>query len=276
VDTADLFDAVGFSWTSGDDRTARATLARGGSVLVPSTMAVELDVSTGDEVRLRSSGRERSFEIAGVYAAFGSGPELGLVADERDRDALDIDATHDAYYINTVDADDDRSVEQLVRQELTSHELTPFVNTGSQVRDDAREDVAAWFRLFFAIVLVAAVVGMLALANTMAASILQRSREIGALRALGASDRDVRRMVVVESGTLASIAFVLSLALGLLLAILLVGAFRAASGVDVPFVYPWRWIPLLGALAIGIAVAASLAPARRAARVTPVEALRDE
>ncbi|SYZ74746.1 conserved membrane hypothetical protein [Candidatus Zixiibacteriota bacterium] len=129
--------------------------------------------------------------------------------------------------------------------------------------------------------LIALTTASLGIVNTMVMSILERKKEIGVLKSLGADDNDIRLLFLVESGVIGEIGAIAGIILGWLIS-------RAASGVaqyymikeGVPaaelFALP-PWLILI-ALSIGIVVSvlAGLYPAARAAHVDPVEALRAE
>jgi putative ABC transport system permease protein len=106
--------------------------------------------------------------------------------------------------------------------------------------------------------------------------LIRRTREIGVLRAIGMSRRDLGAMVVVESLTMALVAFVLASGLGWLLAYAMLKTSGRALGFVVDFVPPFGLLPstLLATLVLG--AVATLAPIRRLARLDPVVALRFE
>jgi putative ABC transport system permease protein len=150
-------------------------------------------------------------------------------------------------------------------------------------------DATRNLRLFFTIFdLLLAIFGSLALAvatlgiiNTLVMAILERRREIGILKALGAADRDVKQLFFVEAGVMGLFGGVLGVGFGWFIG----GALTWGTNIylhrqNLPsahvFSVPW-WL-VLGAIAFAVIVslAAGLYPATRAARLNPVEALRYE
>lgn len=129
-------------------------------------------------------------------------------------------------------------------------------------------------RVLYALLALAVVIGILGVVNTLALSILERTREIGLLRALGLTRRQLRTVIRVESALIAVVGGVLGIACGYLLgamfqrAALRTGLLDAAVPVG----------QLLGALA-GLAVVGVVAaawPARRAARTDVLAAIATE
>lgn len=160
---------------------------------------------------------------------------------------------------------------------------------GLQVRSvrEAFDGIKKWLKgativagfLAFVAVFVAA----LGIVNTMVMSVLERTREIGLLKALGATDRDVAALFLAESAILGLAGGVLGI--GLSVGLGAIGNQQGRQLIEkatmMPFeatlfVFPW-W--LLGgglAFSVGVGLIAALVPALRAARVDPVVALRHE
>ena len=124
-------------------------------------------------------------------------------------------------------------------------------------------------------------VASLGLINTLLMAILERRREIGVLKALGATDGDVRRLFFAEAGAMGLFGGILGVAIGWLIGqALTLGTTIYLRRQDLPGVrisyVPW-WLALTAvAFAVVVSLVAGLYPAGRAARLNPVEALRYE
>ena len=122
---------------------------------------------------------------------------------------------------------------------------------------------------------VLAVPSLIALLNTLTIGVIERTREIGMLRAIGATRSQVQRMVVAESLLLAAIGTAIGLVAGIYLGdVFVVGL--SAAGLRIPYSFPAAG--LLTAVATGLffGALAALVPARQAARLEIIRALRYE
>jgi putative ABC transport system permease protein len=132
-----------------------------------------------------------------------------------------------------------------------------------------------------AVGMIGVTVASLGIVNTMVMSILERYREIGIMKAVGATDGDVQRIFLFESSTIGLLGGLLGLALGWTVSMIInqvvnmVMSRHAAPHMDY-FNFPW-WLSL-GAITFSILVSliAGILPTRRAARVDPVVALRHD
>jgi putative ABC transport system permease protein len=120
-------------------------------------------------------------------------------------------------------------------------------------------------------------VGAFLIFNTFSMLVAQRTRELALMRALGASRRQVTGSVLLESVVVGLLASVVGFALGLGVAVGLRGLL-GAMGIDLPdgetVVRPRTLVAAL-VVGVGVTAAAALVPARRAARISPVEAMRE-
>jgi ABC-type antimicrobial peptide transport system permease subunit len=129
--------------------------------------------------------------------------------------------------------------------------------------------------------LIALVTASLGIINTMVMSILERTREIGVLKSLGADERDIRRLFLVESGAIGAIGAMAGIFLGWVItraASFIARWYMVREGIDEMELFALPWWLILIALSFGVLVslAAGFYPASRAARVDPVAALRND
>lgn len=128
--------------------------------------------------------------------------------------------------------------------------------------------------LLYALLGLALVISVLGIVNTLGLSVIERTREIGLLRAVGITRPQVRRMVTLESILITVMGAVLGVGLGLLFGAILVEVNRD-SGISVLDI-PWVQVALFVVAAAGFGWVAALAPARRAARLPVLESIAAE
>ena len=143
--------------------------------------------------------------------------------------------------------------------------------------ETADETLSFWDRisriLFIALpmlVAIALVVGGIVIMNIMLVSVMERTREIGVRKAIGARRQDILTQVLIESATLSAVGALVGVALGIGLALLV----RAVT--PLPATVAPKWILLSVAMGLMTGVVAGVYPASRASRLPPVDALRHE
>jgi putative ABC transport system permease protein len=158
-----------------------------------------------------------------------------------------------------------------VRRQLRPSESNDFA------LETVAETLSFWDRisriLFLALpglVAISLVVGGIVIMNIMLVSVMERTREIGVRKALGARRRDILTQVIIESATLSTVGAGLGVAVGGLLAMLV----RAVS--PLPAAVDPKWVTLGVALGMTVGIVAGVYPASQASRLDPVDALRHE
>jgi ABC-type antimicrobial peptide transport system permease subunit len=143
-----------------------------------------------------------------------------------------------------------------------------------QAKATAREEVDQLLRMIIALLVLSIVIAALGIVNTLALSVVERTREIGLLRAVGMSRRQLRRMVRYESVLIAAFGTALGLTVGVLSGWALQRA-MAEQGVGVLSI-PFGLLALYMAAATAIGIVAAIWPARRAARMDVLRAISTE
>ncbi|MDI2097846.1 ABC transporter permease [Ruicaihuangia caeni] len=249
-----------------------ADLATPGGVVIAQRVAEERDLGVGDELTM-------TFARTGEKAL----PVVGVVADTTARAlqtdflvSLDTYAQHftedmdaSVFVVGAAGVSADRLAAALER-ELVDH---PTV----QVRDQAAviagrtQIIDQLFGLVTVLLAFALLIAVLGIANTLALSIVERTREIGLLRALGMSRAHVGAMVQSEAVFVAATAVVIGTVLGAAAAFAAVGALGTIA--PLPLVVPLDQLAWLGAAVAFAGLLAAFAPARRAAALPALEAI---
>jgi putative ABC transport system permease protein len=295
IEPDEFFAIAGFPWNEGNDTEARAALVARTGVLLPSRLASRHELRLGRTVRVQTDAGTHAYRIAGTYGG-GTGPEIGVVGSVHDERLRTDEDVQSAVYMN-FEADVARGdmLDRVAavlrehgglskelsweRQEQNSYglEFGPyFAISGAEIKDQARRELDSYVRLFSAVIGVIVIAGALGMATALATTVVLRTRELGTVEAIGATRSQIRRMVVAESILLSATAYFLAIGLGAVIAWLFIGGITELTGSSIEIQFAWGALPVVAVLALAIAIAASIVPARRALRLTPVEALRYE
>jgi putative ABC transport system permease protein len=138
----------------------------------------------------------------------------------------------------------------------------------------ARSNLTTITQVLVAVVVISSLISAVGFVSTMSLTVIQRRRELGLLRALGFTRRQVSRMITLESAALSATAIGFGIGLGLVFGS--VGTQSLVGSFTTGFVWGLPWVVLVGTVAgaVALVLVAARPPARRAVRVTPVEALR--
>jgi len=143
-----------------------------------------------------------------------------------------------------------------------------------QFKAEQREGVNQALYLIYALLGLAVVIAVLGIVNTLALSVIERTREVGLLRAVGMSRRQLRRMVRLESIAIAVLGAVLGVVMGIIFGVVLQRAV-ADQGIEVLSI-PVLSLGLFVLVAAAVGVLAAVLPARRAARLDVLRAVSAE
>jgi putative ABC transport system permease protein len=147
------------------------------------------------------------------------------------------------------------------------------VQTAAAFVESRAKGIDTMLNLLYVLLALSVVVSLFGMVNTLALSVIERTRELGLLRAVGMSRRQVRRMIRSEGVTTALIGATMGLPIGIGLAALVT---RALGDYDVGFSLPLVGLVSLTVMAIAAGILAAVGPGRRAARLDVLRALQYE
>lgn len=243
-------------------------------VIVSEPFAVKQRLGKGDVVELPTAEGLQPFEIEAVYYDYSN--DQGLVVMDRStylRLFHDASVTNVAAYLKPGAIASE--AQQQIAGALPGAELR--VLTNSDLKRQVLRVFDQTFQITYALEVIALIVAILGITNTLSALILERRPEFAMLRFVGADRRQLRNMVVVESGIIGIAGAMLGLALGVALSVVLVFVINKQSfGWTIQFVLPgWFFAQSLGLIVLATVIA-GLYPAWLAARLDPIQSIRAE
>lgn len=237
------------------------------------------ELHVGDTIKLALGAQDASWNVVGIVREIGSGPAAYVPYDYFAKTTKQTGMTTNTRITATDrSADAQKAVSRALEQKLAASGYKVFflqrLATTHQVIYN--HIVIILFLLMIVAVLVA-LVGALGLASTMSLNIMERTREIGIMRAIGAPRRAIMQIVIVEGIVIGCLSWFVSCALAIPLTRVLAdkaGGFflKVPMEIVMPLWIPFAWLILV----IVVAVLASYFPAKNAARLTVREVLAYE
>ena len=246
-----------------------------GGVVPAKAYAEDQGLEVGDRVRLEGPSGVRDATVVGIADTFDAGGQtlqmslstMAAVYGVRNDSQLVVRATSPEQRDALA-----RRVDALLERDYPGLEAL----SNAEFKKSTTDAINQQFAFFNAIVAIAVLVGGLGIVNTLTMSVLERTREIGVLRALGASRWRVRRTMADES-LLISLAGTLSgMLAGLLIGVLWILGMRESTFPGMSMHLPIAMLVTIAGLGVVIGVLAAIVPARRAAKLDPLAALRYE
>jgi putative ABC transport system permease protein len=246
----------------------------GDNAIISEPFSAKHDLHLGDTIRLPLGGRETEFRVAGVYYDYSS--ERGVIIVDRStllKYLPDPALTSLAVYLKP--GEDLEAARAALEKTTAGHRL--FIASNRTLRQGAIRVFDRTFAITYALEAVAIVVAIVGMAGALLALVIDRRREIGVLRFLGASREQVRRLILVESGLLGLLSNLVGMALGTLLSLVLIYVINKQSfGWTIQFHWPVALLVAALTLIYAATLLAGIYPARMAARLNPIEVVHEE
>jgi putative ABC transport system permease protein len=257
-------DALAIHMTDGklDDLAAS-------TILVSDKEAASAGLSIGDMVGFEvANGRHRQLEVAGVYGDDnGLGPYVIAMDTYAATGGVPLDQN---VYVTLDPAADATAVHRALDQVVADYPVVQL-RDAQGYKQDKRAGIDQLLTLINALLALSVLIAVLGVVNTLVLSVIERTRELGLLRALGMDRRQVRRMVRLEAVVISLYGAALGIGLGTVLGLALTTVLHSqglvATAVPVPLV-------VLGLVLGGvIGLVAAAIPARRAGRLNVLDAI---
>lgn len=272
IDPQTLARVYTLRWKQGSD----ATLERLGSDGILADTGFSDDARVGDRVTmLTPAGKRVTYVIRGLL---DEGSDFGLlggglvIPNARLRE--DFDVTDDAFvFVRFAQGANPARTRAAIDRTLAASFPDARTRDRQQVKEQQAGQINQLLYLIYALLALSVIVSLFGIVNTLALSIFERTRELGLLRAVGMSRRQVKRIVRLEAVITSLIGALLGLVLGILFALAIS---RPLEEEGFRLTFPVGTLALLVTLAALAGMLAALWPARRAARLDVLRALAYE
>jgi len=267
IDPATIDQVINLTMAQG---TTPADLT-GASIGLDTRTAKDKGLHLGSTVQLSFGGKPKPYTLTTLYDAVGF--FNGWIISTQTVAAAGVTLGDNTLYVKTSAGADQAAVGQSLTKALAAYP-TVLVKDQSQFKQDISNSINQLLAVMVLLLGLAILIAVLGIVNTLVLTVIERTRELGMLRAVGATRPQVRRMVVLESVVIAVYGAVLGIALGVLFA----AAFQrmlADQGISVLSI-PWGALAAFLVLAAAVGWLAALWPAFRAGRIDVLRAVTTE
>jgi putative ABC transport system permease protein len=256
-------------------RTAIDDAMRRNGVFVSESFATKFEKDVGDTVRIPTATGTRDFPISGIYRDYSN--DRGVVVMDRE---LFVQSFGDQT-INTIvvylKQGVDREQARAELEKTFGPKYGAFAISNASIREEVMTIFDQTFLITYALLAIAVIVAVLGIVNTLAALILERTRELALLRVSGMSTAQVRTMIVLESALIALASTAAGVAMGYALSWILIHVINKQSfGWTIDFHAPVALIAASLITTFAAATLAGLVPARLANRIRVASAIKSE
>jgi putative ABC transport system permease protein len=255
-----------------DGKKALSEMAAGKGVIISESFQSKFGKGTHDTIELATPAGLIAFKVLGVYIDYSS--DIGSVLIDRAvYKKFWQDELVDAFDIwLEPDADQSVVIEKIKQDYGEQYEL--FISTHRQLKESVVRIMEQSFVVNYAVEIVAVVVAVFSVINTLLASVLDRTREIGVLRAIGATQAQIRRMIVFEAAWMGLIGGFLGLIAGTIMSYHhVVYNTKVLTGWTFEYYYPYDLAALSIFVSVILCLLAGYWPAKQAATTPIVSAI---
>jgi putative ABC transport system permease protein len=274
IDPVTYAKVASFEWTVGSTDQAIQQIGEGRWLIANGLFASTNKLTVGQAVTYETPSGPKVYHVAGIGNDYLNA-KLSTTYISQDNLARDFNVTNDLLVMGNLASGADRATTKARLDKIVADYPAFRLYESAGWKAEQLNTFDQTMVIFYVLGAALALPSLLALINTLAISVLARTREIGMLRAVGSTRTQVRRMVMAESLLLSAIGTALGIVSGVWMGYALVQA-TASIGWPMPYFFPWGGILLTIAVGLGFGVLAAYVPARSAARLNVVDALHFE
>lgn len=249
-------------------------LERGGAVLGKG-YAEAIGSGVGDTVKLEGASGARRVPVVGVFETLEANGNEVMVSLATMKRVYGVETTTQLAVNASSPAQRRPLLRAVDRLIATSYPGVEAISN-SEVKQKYEDQINQQFAFFNAIIGIAVIVGLLGIINTLSMSVIERTREIGVLRALGGSRWRIRRALLDESLLISLAGSLAGCLAGLLVGFVWIYSIRESTLSALSIRVPTGTLLAIAAIGIAIGTLAAIVPARRAAKLDPLQALTYE
>lgn len=256
-----------------DDDSAYTALDDGRNLIVNGALLAALQKKVGDTVEFITPAGIYEYRIVAMATdMLNAKVTTGFIS--QDNLQADFGVTEDVFIQLNLKDNADRAAADTAIRALAENYPTFKVISGAEYYETMKAQMNAAFYAMYVLFFVLAIPSLIAMINTLTIGVIERTREIGMIRAVGGTRKQVRTMVITEALLLSAIGTAFGILGGLYLGYVIVLAMEAIFPLG--FVFPTAGILIGVAVGLLFGAFAALIPARQAAQMNVVEALRYE
>jgi putative ABC transport system permease protein len=260
---------INLDWVDGNQSVLSSLGANG--AFIDDGFAKNHDLTVGQPlVLITPTGDTIDLVVRGIFKPPAGGSPFGPVTISS--------ATFDKYYENPKNVFTFVTMQGGVTEANTAaleRSLSGFPNAkvadGEQFKKNQASGIKSALNVLYVLLALSVLVSFFGIVNTLVLTVFERTREIGMLRAIGMTRRQIRRMIRHESVITSLIGAVIGIILGIILAAILISRVK-----EINFFMPWTQLVIFLVAAVVVGIVAAIFPARRAAKLNPLEALQYE
>ncbi|MCL6471826.1 MAG: ABC transporter permease [Firmicutes bacterium] len=256
IDPAGYPTVSGLDFSSGNPDSAYSALAHGRAMIVNGIFASQNGIKVGQSLTLKTPQGLKTYRVAGVGMDYLNA-KLATGYISQDNLKRDFNETADLLIMADRQEGSNKAEVRASLQHIVRSYPAFTLFSGEEFRENAMKMLNNAFLGIDMILLVLAIPSFIALLNTLGINVLERTREIGMLRAIGATRRQVGNLIVAESLLLSAIGIAFGIFSGLWLSYILVAGLEV-NGLKFPYFFPYWGILLTIATGIILGVVAAL------------------